>query len=129
MAGKNARVVVTPTGDLGKILGSMHGLQVEGDGANIISGVQVAQLALKHRQNKNQRQRIILFAGSPIESEPETLVKVGKKLKKNNVAVDIVSFGDIEANKEKLEALLAAVNSNDNSHLIEVPPGPLIMSD
>ena len=27
---------------------------------------QIAQLALKHRQNKNQRQRIVIFIGSPI---------------------------------------------------------------
>ena len=56
-------------------------------------------------------------------------MKIGKKLKKNNVAVDIVSFGDIDTNKEKLESFLGAVNNNENSHLIEVPPGPLIMSD
>lgn len=31
--------------------------------------VQVAQLALKHRQNKNQRQRIVLFTGSPITTD------------------------------------------------------------
>ena len=30
---------------------------------NMSSGIQVAQLALKHRQNKNQQQRIIVFAG------------------------------------------------------------------
>lgn len=30
---------------------------------NIAAGIQVAQLALKHRQNKNQHQRIIVFAG------------------------------------------------------------------
>ena len=30
---------------------------------------QVAQLALKHRQNKNQRQRIVIFVGSPIAAD------------------------------------------------------------
>lgn len=30
---------------------------------NLAAGIQVAQLALKHRQNKNQQQRIIVFAG------------------------------------------------------------------
>lgn len=30
---------------------------------NMAAGIQVAQLALKHRQNKNQQQRIIVFAG------------------------------------------------------------------
>jgi len=30
---------------------------------NLTAAIQIAQLALKHRQNKNQRQRIIVFAG------------------------------------------------------------------
>lgn len=129
MAGKGVRVLVTPTADLGKILSSMHGVEVAGE-TNLVSGVQVAQLALKHRQNKNQRQRIVLFAGSPVESDAETLVRIGKKLKKNNVALDVVSFGDEDETKSaKLESLLGAVNSNDNSHLVHVPPGPAILSD
>ncbi|GBG83242.1 hypothetical protein CBR_g36857 [Chara braunii] len=129
MAGKGVRVVVTPTPDLGKILSSMHGMGIEGE-VNLSSGVQVAQLALKHRQNKNQRQRIVLFAGSPVTCELDMLVKIGKKLKKNNVAVDVISFGDEDGRKaEKLEALVAAVNSNDNSHLVTIPPGTNILSD
>lgn len=34
----------------------------------------------------------------------ETLVKIGKKLKKNNVAVDVVSFGEPTVNQALLEA-------------------------
>ena len=49
-------------------------------------------------------------------------------MKKNNVAVDIVSFGSEEQNTEKLEAFHEAVNSGDNSHLVTVPPG-MILSD
>ncbi|GAQ89627.1 26S proteasome non-ATPase regulatory subunit [Klebsormidium nitens] len=129
MAGKGVRVVVTPTPDLGKILSSMHGLEIEGV-TNVPSGVQIAQLALKHRQNKNQRQRIVLFAGSPVDADKESLVRIGKKLKKNNVAVDIVNFGEEDPSKlEKLEAFLGAVNSNDNSHLVTVPPGVNVLSD
>jgi hypothetical protein len=179
MAGKTPRVLVTPTPDLGKVLNSMTDIPVEGE-TNISASVQIAQLALKHRQNKNQRQRIVIFCGSPVKEDqvrrarrgahacthggrrcrpnqhdarpaatrarwlaryrpqaaqpkapppslcaqtaphvrcrshvraaalraelppavgapPRTpqdkLVKIGKKLKKNNVAVDIVSFG------------------------------------
>ncbi|GJP61578.1 hypothetical protein CLOP_g12513 [Closterium sp. NIES-67] len=131
MAGKGVRVLVTPTADLGKILSTMHGLEVGGD-TNLLSGLQVAQLALKHRQNKNQRQRIVLFIGSPVPADTDTLVKAGKRLKKNNVALDIVSFGSEEEDEQKqakLEALLGAVNSNDNSHLVHVPPGPAVLSD
>ena len=68
MAGKSPRVLVAPTPDLGKILNSMQDLAVEGE-ANIASAVLIAQLALKHRQNKNQRQRIVLFVGSPLSVE------------------------------------------------------------
>lgn len=56
----------------------------------------------------------------------DTLVKIAKKLKKNNVAVDLVSFGHEADNEEKLTAFHSAVNSNDNSHLVTVPPGPVL---
>ena len=56
----------------------------------------------------------------------ETLVKIAKKLKKNSVAVDIVSFGCEPENDEKLEAFHQAVNSNANSNLVTVPPGPVL---
>lgn len=129
MAGKHVRVLVTPTSDLGKILACMHGLEISGE-INLTSGIQVAQLALKHRQNKKQQQRIIVFAGSHIKCDKKTLEAIGKKLKKNNVALDIVDFGEEDDGKpEKLEALLAAVNSNDNSHIVHVPPGPNALSD
>lgn len=38
------------------------GLEIGGE-MNLAAGIQVAQLALKHRQNKKQHQRIIVFAG------------------------------------------------------------------
>lgn len=53
-------------------------------------------------------------------------MKIGKKLKKNNVAVDIVSFGCDEENREKLEAFHGAVNSSNNSNFVTVPPGPVL---
>ncbi|KAL4376202.1 hypothetical protein GQ457_02G013680 [Hibiscus cannabinus] len=129
MAGKGVRVLVTPTSDLGKILACMHGLEIGGE-MNLAAGIQVAQLALKHRQNKKQQQRIIVFAGSPVMHDKKALEMIGKKLKKNSVALDIVNFGeDDEGKTEKLEALLAAVNNNDTSHIVHVPAGPTALSD
>ncbi|MED6210810.1 proteasome regulatory particle base subunit rpn10 [Stylosanthes scabra] len=129
MAGKGVRVLVTPTSDLGKILACMHGLEIGGD-MNLAAGIQVAQLALKHRQNKKQQQRIIVFAGSPVKHEKKVLEMIGRKLKKNSVALDIVNFGEEDEGKtEKLEALLAAVNNNDTSHIVHVPAGPNALSD
>ncbi|KAL0350437.1 UNVERIFIED_CONTAM: 26S proteasome non-ATPase regulatory subunit [Sesamum radiatum] len=129
MAGKGVRVLVTPTSDLGKILACMHGLEIGGE-MNLAAGIQVAQLALKHRQNKKQQQRIIVFVGSPVKYDKKVLELIGRKLKKNSVALDIVNFGEEDQEKsEKLEALLAAVNNNDSSHIIHVPPGPSALSD
>lgn len=129
MAGKGVRVLVTPTSDLGKILACMHGQEIGGE-MNLAEGIQVAQLALKHRQNKKQQQRIIVFAGSPVKYDKKVLEIIGKKLKKNSVALDVVNFGEEDESKtEKLEALVAAVNNNESSHIVHVPPGPNALSD
>jgi len=127
-AGKGIEVQVALTPDVGKILSLSHGIKIGGE-ANLTAGIQVAQLSLKHRQNKNQRQRIIVFVGSPVKEDEASLVKLGKKLKKNSVAMDIINFGEEAENAAKLEALLNAVNSDDNSHLVTVPPGPHVLSD
>jgi len=81
MAGKNARVLVSLTPDPGKLLTALHSVNIEGE-CDFLSGIQRAHLALKHRQNKNQRQRIIVFIGSPIKDDVSQLIKLGKKLKK-----------------------------------------------
>eukprot|EP01027_Heterolobosea_sp_BB2_P012884 GEZU01018631.1.p1 GENE.GEZU01018631.1~~GEZU01018631.1.p1 ORF type:complete len:404 (-),score=112.90 GEZU01018631.1:168-1289(-) len=128
MAGMSPMVQVALTQDLGKLLSSIASVKIEGK-SNLSAALQVAQLALKHRLNKHQRQRIVAFVGSPVETDAGELVKLAKKLKKNNVAVDIVNFGEEEANTEKLKAFIDAINSNDNSHLVTVPPGPHILSD
>lgn len=93
-----------------------------------------AQLALKHRKNKNQRQRIIALVGSPLPTSEahtkESLSKLGKKLKKNNVALDVVSYGETHDNAEQLQALVESTNSSDNSRLLVVPPSSLtLLSD
>lgn len=67
---------------------------------------------------------------SPIKHEKKTLEMIGRKLKKNSVALDIINFGEEDESKtEKLESLLAAVNNNDTSHIVHVPAGPNALSD
>ncbi|CDJ39920.1 26S proteasome non-ATPase regulatory subunit 4, putative [Eimeria tenella] len=81
------------------------------------------QLALKHRINKTQRQRILLFVGSPVVASEKQLVQLGRQLKKNNIALDIVCLANVEENRAKLTAMHAAVNSNDTSRFVEYPAG------
>ena len=126
MAGTSPTVLVTPTPDLGKVLQAMQAIGIDGTHSKLSTSIQIAQLTLKHRENKNQRQRIVVFIGSPIVEDAEALVKLGKKLKKNNVSVDVVSFGCDAENQEKLEAFYEAVNSGDSSHLVTVPAGTIL---
>jgi 26S proteasome regulatory subunit N10 len=129
MGGKAPNVLVTLTTDFGKILSALHHVKIDGS-VSLSTGVSIAQLVLKHRQNKNQKQRIIVFVASPVAEDEETLVKLGKKLKKNNVAVDIIAFGsEGDMNEKKLESFINTVNSSDNSHLVTIPPGPHVLSD
>merc|ERR1719487_1096767 len=92
-----------------------------GGTTDTLRAIQTAQLALKHRQNKNQKQRIVAFVGSPVTATDKEMETLGKNLKKNNVSLDLVSFGEVEENGPKLEKLLNAVNSNETSHMLEVP--------
>ena len=124
MAGKGVELLVSPTEDSGKILACFGQVRPEGK-LNFSAGVQVAQLALKHRKNKNGGQRLVIFVGSPITEDVNALQKVGKLLKKNNVAVNVVSMGELDDNNEKLTEFINAVNSNDNSSFVVVPPGVL----
>ena len=82
--------------------------------------MKIAQLALKHRENKNQRQRIITFVGHPILEDLQKCEDLGRRLKMNNVAIDIINFANPD-NSPKLEALVNAANKDDNSHYLNVP--------
>lgn len=125
------QLLVSPTEDVGKILNALHGLPIVSSVKDVTAAVQVASLALKHRKNKNGSQRIVLFVGSPLEVDGRALAKVGRQLKKNNVAIDVVAMGELESNEEKLRELVDAANgrSDDGAertcHLVTIPAGVL----
>lgn len=131
-AGKSPTVLVTPTTDEGKIHVSLQSIKPMGS-PDLITGLSVAGLALKHRQEKNQRQRAIVLLSSPLPSNltTEELVRIGKKLKKNNVAVDVILFGsEVSTNEERIRAFVNAVESSGNSTMLVVPGGlPGLLSD
>ena len=126
MAGKRVEMISTLTNDESRLLHSMSNIPLNGE-CDITSSLSIAILCLKHRINKNQKQRIILFIGSPVQAKKENLIQIGKKLKKYNVAVDIISFGHVEENREPLTTLLTEVNNSNNSSILEVPLGSYLM--
>ena len=49
-------------------------------------------------------------------------------MKKNNVSIDVVNFGEEAVNTSKLEAFIEAIGT-DTSHLVTIPPGAYLLSD
>ena len=117
-------VLATNTKELGHILTALHvAANKVGGATDIATAISVAQLALKHRQNKNLRQRIIVFVGSPLTGDgaDETyMVRLAKKLKKNSVSVDVVVFGEGVDDEQSrvLRAFIDNINAQDSSWVL-----------
>lgn len=78
--------------------------------------------------NKQQRQRIIVFVGHPIEDDLTQCEDLGKRLKRNNVGIDVINFAHPD-NVPKLQALVQCANNSDNSHFLDVPMGVAMITD
>lgn len=119
--------MVTLTSEQGKLLHAINSIDFVGSHSNILSAIQVAQLVLKHRQNANQKQRIVVFAGSPLKADIAAVERVNLMLRKNNISIDAVSFGNVEANEQILAGLLQTDEDADEddrvNHFVRVVPG------
>lgn len=118
-------VLVTLTTDIGKLMSKLHAIHPKGD-TDFLTGIKIAQLALRNRQGKNHKMRIIAFIGSPLDKvDEQDLIKLAKRLRKEKVNVDIVNFGEEEVNTQKLASFINTINGRDgtSSHLFSVPPG------
>ncbi|KAF4498191.1 26S proteasome regulatory subunit N10 [Fusarium agapanthi] len=132
MGGKGPEVLVTLTTEQGKILEGLHRTKKKIGGSSYLkTGIQVATLALKHRQNRSQRQRIIVFVCSPVEESEKELTTLAKKMKKANISVDFVLFGDLDddSTKNKLQLFIDTVKTNEGCHLVVIPPSSKLLSD
>lgn len=129
MGGSTPEILTTLTTDIGKVLDGLHRTKIKGT-SHFSTGINVAALALKHRQNKSQKQRIVVFTCSPIEEEEKDLVKLSKRMKKNGISVDIIAFGELgEETTRKLEKFSEACQSAEGSHLAVIQPSSNLLSD
>lgn len=87
-------------------------------------------MALKHRQNKAQRQRIIIFTCSPVLEDEKKLIQLAQKIKKNSISIDFVVFGELNG---KVESKLTVFNENveggARSHIAIMSPQSGLLSD
>eukprot|EP00939_MAST-03C_sp_MAST-3C-sp1_P001046 g1046.t1 len=130
MAGRGVELKVTPSRDNQKLLSSTSNMRANGK-IKLTHSVKIAMLALKHRQNKRGAKRIVVFVGSPIEEKEKDMKKLGKALRRDNVALDIILLGCDKANKafegnENLaKTLVESTIKDSNSYLTVVAPGVL----
>merc|ERR1712134_192980 len=91
-------LVTTLTTDQPKFMSVMAKIEPDGE-CRFTAAVRVAQLSLKHRMNKNHKQRIVVFVCSPVQEEEKELVKVA--------------------------AFINTLNGKDGgtSHLVSIPSG------
>ncbi|KAI9511218.1 hypothetical protein F5148DRAFT_964854, partial [Russula earlei] len=125
-------LVMCGTRELGQIFMAMHQTSTNLSWtASIPTAIMIAQLTLKHQQNKNLRQRIFVFIGSLLEdTSPDAeraLVCLTKKLNKTNVVLNIIEEAG-EGSHSILRAFVKTTSSSNNSHYLAVSPGPHLSS-
>jgi len=120
--GGKAQIVRSCTTEAGELQSVTSKLSMKGE-SNFLIGLHTAQLALKHRINKNAAQRIVMFVGSPIQGKKKQIIQAAKKLKKNKVSVDIINFGEHKDNTTLLEDFYKHVNQGDSCNLLNVERG------
>lgn len=126
IGGSKPRLVNTLTGEINNLLTGFATIIPEGEQNNFSTSLRIAHLALKHRISKNYRQRIVIMVCSPLQETAQDLVKLAKKLKKENVNVDIINFGEDEVNVELLAKFIETLNGKSTEpqcNLVNVPAG------
>jgi len=126
IGGAKPRLVNTLTGEINNLLTGFATIIPEGEQNNFSTSLRIAHLALKHRISKNYRQRIVIMVCSPLQETAADLVKLAKKLKKENVNVDIINFGEDEVNVELLAKFIETLNGKSTEpqcNLVNVPAG------
>jgi len=122
----SSEVLTTLTTDVSKLMSKLLAVQPQGE-LKLMSGLRVAHLALKHRQGKNHKMRIVVFIGSPLDQVDQAeLTRLAKRLKKEKVNVDVISFGEQAGNTSALNTFIETLNGKDGtgSHLLSVGPSP-----
>ena len=121
----NTKVLSTLTADVGRISSKLNQLQPEG-AVNVLTGIRIAHMVLKHREGKNHRTRIVVILGSPINFDEQVFEfgNLARKLKKEKVNVDIICLGEENGGTDVLTHFINTLNGKEgtDSHLITIPP-------
>lgn len=114
--GNNVQVHVTPTNETPLLHSVFPKIQVGGN-SKFAKSLQIAKLALKHRVNKNQKERIIVFVASEIRENEAEIIDICRKMRRNNTQIDIINISN-NSNVNILKTIIDTVNIEDQSFLL-----------
>ncbi|RNF02292.1 proteasome regulatory non-ATPase subunit [Trypanosoma rangeli] len=122
LGGNACTVFETLTLDVERVMCSLANISIRGKQCHFSQGLQIASLALSHRTNPRAEKRIVAFIGTPLSETDEELDKLARKLRKDDVAVDIVGIC-VEENVSRLAAFVDKLSKNGNSRFLNIPVG------
>jgi 26S proteasome regulatory subunit N10 len=98
-----------------------------GGRAELEQGVRCAFLALRHRDPRLSKRRVIVLIGSQHTMTEESADKLAADANREGVAIDIVAFGDDVNDIEVLESLVSKIQAPSN--FVRANSGTVILSD
>eukprot|EP00768_Dysnectes_brevis_P002496 gnl/Dysnectes_brevis/1874_a2154_624.p2 GENE.gnl/Dysnectes_brevis/1874_a2154_624~~gnl/Dysnectes_brevis/1874_a2154_624.p2 ORF type:complete len:370 (+),score=145.66 gnl/Dysnectes_brevis/1874_a2154_624:1923-3032(+) len=129
--GSRPKQILPHSQNIGHVLDGIQRLRPEAQakytGTKVISALQMASLALKHRKHKQAACRVVMFLCSLPADLPEVLIKAAAKLKKTSIGLELVVFGleTVPAVRSTAEAMVQAASKAGNSRLVCMEPGDL----
>lgn len=113
------------TADIDRILASLGSIEIKGKVCHFSAALRIAALALNHRSETRSEKRIVMFLGSPLRETLPELDLLAQKLRKDSVAVDVVTFG-VPDNVAPLQHFAEKVSKDGNSCFVSIPEGKRI---
>jgi len=109
-------VLSTMTREDRKLFIKLHEVIIKGT-VQLVNAIKVAHLALRHRQNRHHKMRIVVFVGSPIpDIDKAEFIKLAKKLKKEKVNVNFICFGEATSEDNQVLAdFVDTLNGKDST--------------
>ncbi|KAJ1679812.1 proteasome regulatory particle base subunit rpn10 [Spiromyces aspiralis] len=118
-AGKSCDVLTSLTAQRSTFSRVRSNMSVNGN-FNFSLSLNIARMVLKNTPISSKR--IIVFVASPITEDSSMVESLAKKMRKNNICVDIVDLSQIEENKDKIDLFHEAVNKDSTSHKLVADP-------
>lgn len=83
---------------------------------------------MKHRLNKNQKERVVIFVASEITEKEEVILQIARTFRRNNTNLDIINIC-CDKNIDLLNKIIEIVNVEDESRLLNFDRNDSLLVD